>query len=115
MNLKLIMAGVFTLVLAASHVFVWRQGGLEARKDAAEYQAKEMRAVQALSNEFARRAIVAETTLSELLNAPKAEPQVRTIVRENPSSCTVPKPVDDQLRKSRSEANARIRGTLSPR
>lgn len=114
-NLKLILAGVFALALVGTHTAAWVQGGVKARAAAYEEDNKEMKRIFAWGIEQEAKAIAAEEALSALLNAPKAEPEVRTIVRENPSSCTVPKPVDDQLRKSRSEANARIRGTLSPR
>ena len=103
------------VLLAVSHVFAFRQGGLEARKDEAQHAAQLLEAEKRFTSEALARAIAAEDHLQAVLNAPKAAPQVKTVIRENPANCVVPKPVDDQLRKSRGEANARIRGSLGSR
>lgn len=114
LNLKLIGAGVLALALVGTHTFAWIEGGSRARAEAIEQDNKEMKRIFAWGVEQQTKAAEAEAALAKLLNAPKAEPEVRTIIRENPSHCVVPEPVDDQLRKSIREANARIRGSLGP-
>lgn len=103
------------MVLAVSHIFAFRQGGLEARKDEAQHTAALLEAEKRFTSQAQERALAAEGKLAELLAQPKAGPQVRTIVRENPSDCVVPKPVHDRVRESRSEANDAIRASLRSR
>lgn len=110
------------VALLGTHGLAYYQGGASAREDAAvelrkqaDQDRKEMMKLFKLLVDAQERATAAEQKLSEELNKPPVAPEVRTVVRENPSKCVVPKPVDDKLRESRREANASIRSTLSPR
>ncbi len=51
-----------------------------------------------------------DKALAKALAAPKAAPVVREVIRANPSTCAVPKPVADSLRDSIRKANKAVSG-----
>lgn len=112
MTFNQIMALLLALGLVGSHAWVYHLGGQETRKDAAEQRITEMVATQEIIDAERARADKAEQALREKLNEPEAAPKIRTVVRENPSSCVIPKPVDDRVREAGDKANAAIRSSL---
>ena len=57
-----------------------------------------------------KRAYDADEALRKALDAPKAAPAIREVVRANPSRCDVPKPVADGLRNAIRSGNKAISG-----
>lgn len=112
MTFKQIMALLLALGLVGSHAWVYHLGGQETRREAAELRMADMTATQVIIDAERARANKAEQALREKLNEPEAAPKIRTVVRENPSSCVIPKPVDDRVREAGNKANASIRSSL---
>lgn len=95
-------------VLSASHLAAYRLGGANTRVAVAEKAAKELKAQVAKTAKAQALATALDQRLQSLLSKPKAEPSVRTVIRENPSGCSVPKPVHDSLQDSIARANAAL-------
>lgn len=113
MSPKYIVALVALLLWAGSVGLAFWQGGLSARKDAAEERAAQLSALVAETLEAEARAATAELGLAKKLRAVQAPaPRLETIIRENPSSCSAPQPVLDGLQDAIDAANAHIRSTL---
>lgn len=115
MTFNQIMALLLTLGLVASHAWVYHLGGQEARLNAEKRIVAEMTATAKIVSEANQRADKAEDALQAKLNEPKVAPKIRTVVRENPSSCSVSDPVHDSVLDAVDKANARISRTLGPR
>lgn len=94
------------LLLVAWSVFCWVQGGKSARLDCVKAdKARAVAHAKALEAEAAKRAKIA-ARLAEVLARPKVGPQVRTVIRENPSLCRVPPAVHGSVQRAIREANA---------
>lgn len=103
-------AGAVVLLLV-SHGFAYYKGGTSARAEAVELRLKDLEATQVIIDKERARAAKAEEALREKLNEPEAAPKIKVVVREHPSGCIIPKPVDDRMRESINKANSIIRAT----
>lgn len=84
----------------------WVQGGKSARLDCAKADKARAEAyARALEAEVVQRNKIA-ARLAEVLARPKVGPQVRTVIRENPSLCRVPPAVHDSVQGAIDKANA---------
>jgi len=94
--------------LAASGVWLYRAGGRQARLDCANAELAQLKAQRAQAERWQRIANETDEKLQKALQAPKAAPKIREVIRATPSHCSVPEPVAHGLRDAIGQGNAAI-------
>jgi hypothetical protein len=95
------MFGIAALVLLlGSHIEAYRAGGEHARRVVATQEAERAQnALQAVLEAF-QKAEVRDKEIKREIAALPGKHTIETIIRENPSTCVVPGPVDSGLREN---------------
>ena len=105
-------AGVVLLAVlfVAYSVWLYRDGGKAARLECANRENAELQAQRAEIERWQKIANDTDDKLQKALNAPKAAPKIKEVIRANPSHCTVPPAVSDSLRDAIRHANSTLSG-----
>jgi hypothetical protein len=96
---KLMIGLGVLLALAASHLYVYRAGGEEARVECAQAEASRVQGTLDALVEAGKEAQARDKELRKKLDNLPSSYTLETIIRENPSVCIVPGPVDERLRQ----------------
>lgn len=95
-----VMFGVAILaILAATHIAAYRAGGEGARREVATQAAERAQATLQALLEASEKAAERDKELRKKLDGLPSSHTLETIIRENPSVCIVPGPVDERLRQ----------------
>ena len=108
--LREIGAVIAIAAFLAYSAWMYRMGGRGEQLKCAQAQNAQLQAQIEVTAQWQQRAYDADEALRKALEAPKAAPQIRTIIRENPSSCVVPAPVARGLRDAIRGGNKSISG-----
>lgn len=104
--LHMLALGTAVLVLGISHRWAWVHGADAVRLECAEKREKLIEAALKDMQDLEARRAAAQRRADELAKLP---PKVVTVVRNNPSNCTLPRPVTDSVRDQVRETNSAIR------
>jgi hypothetical protein len=99
---------VVLAVLLAGGTWLYRAGGRQARLDCAERENAALKAERAEAEKWQRIANETDEKLQKALQAPKAAPKIREVIRATPSHCNVPEPVARGLRDAIRDGNAAV-------
>lgn len=95
-----VMFGIAALALLfASHLYVYRKGGEEARIECAKAETSRVQGTLDALVKAGEEAQARDKELRKKLDALPSSHTLETIIRENPSVCIVPGPVDERLRQ----------------
>lgn len=107
MQVRIAIALALSIALFASG---WYLGGLSGRLASAQQSLAQSRQDMQVVAKAQQDAAKANKALQDELRKPKLAPKTKEAIRANPSTCRVPGPVDDGLRRQIREANRAARG-----
>lgn len=96
---KVAFAIALLAILTATHIAAYRAGGAEGRREVATQAAERAQATLQALLEASEKAAERDKELRKKLDGLPSSHTLETIIRENPSVCIVPGPVDERLRQ----------------
>jgi hypothetical protein len=100
--------GVVLAVLLGCTYGGYHYRDLSCKRDEAQAESAALKAQRAETERWQRIANETDEKLQKALQAPKAAPKIREVIRATPSHCNVPKPVADSLRNAIRDGNAAV-------
>lgn len=104
--LHMLILGTVVLVLGMSHRWAWVHGADAVRLECAEKREKLIEAALKDMQDLEAKRAAAQKRADDLAKLP---PKVIERVRQNPSGCSLPKPVADGLREQVRATNDALR------